>query len=125
MILLYRIYLGGIDMRLYNLIEKKKRERRKKIIKTAALSAIAGGTIGVLSGILSAPKSGKETREDIKKKFGDFKNETVEKKENLKRNISESKIKIKDYLNEKNKDKNIECEGINENEEINTCEDIE
>ena len=112
-------------MRLYNLIEKKKRERRKKIIKTAALSAIAGGTIGVLSGILSAPKSGKETREDIKKKFGDFKNETVEKKENLKRNISESKIKIKDYLNEKNKDKNIECEGINENEEINTCEDIE
>ena len=55
-------------MALYNLIEKKRKEKRKKIVKAAVLSTVVGGGIGALSGILLAPKSGKDTRDDIKEK---------------------------------------------------------
>ncbi|MCR1952210.1 YtxH domain-containing protein [Clostridium sp. DSM 100503] len=112
-------------MNLYDLIEKKKRKKRKKVIKATALSTIAGGAVGVLSGLLLAPKSGKETRQDIKEKIDDFKNSTVERKENFKRNISESKNKIKDYLKEKNKELDIEDNIYNRTEEKNICEEIE
>ncbi|MDR1969946.1 MAG: YtxH domain-containing protein [Candidatus Nomurabacteria bacterium] len=37
------------------------------------LGAAIGAAIGAIAGILAAPKSGKETREDIKKKAGDVK----------------------------------------------------
>lgn len=38
-----------------------------------ALGAIIGAAVGVAAGILTAPKSGKETREDIKRKAEDAK----------------------------------------------------
>ncbi|HMQ95748.1 MAG TPA: YtxH domain-containing protein [Candidatus Saccharibacteria bacterium] len=38
-----------------------------------ALGAIIGAAVGVIAGFLTAPKSGKETREDIKKKAGELK----------------------------------------------------
>ena len=46
----------------------------KKVLTTVA--AIAAG---FAAGILAAPKSGKEPREDIKKKAGELKTETVKK----------------------------------------------
>ncbi|MCL2173698.1 YtxH domain-containing protein [Candidatus Saccharibacteria bacterium] len=45
------------------------------------LGAIFGGAVGAIAGLLSAPKSGKETREDIKKKAGEVKKTADEKVE--------------------------------------------
>lgn len=112
-------------MRLYKLIEKKKRDRRKKMLKTTTTSTIVGGTIGILTGILLAPKSGKETRADIKEKISDARIFTVEKKDKIKRKVEESKIKRKDYLKEKNNSEILEREKdfICEDEEVNICQE--
>ena len=107
-------------MALFNLIEKKRKEKRKKIVKAATASTIVGGTLGVLSGILLAPKSGKETRNDIKEKANEIKDNTIEKTRELKANAKEAKTKIKDYLKEK-KNKAV----IEEETTIEQVEDIE
>lgn len=117
-------------MALYNLIEKKRKEKRKKIVKTAAVSTLVGGTLGVLSGVLLAPKSGKDTREDIKEKMNDIKVKTIDQSENLKNNVKEAKNKINDYLREKKDKENFSTQEVatNENDEIlieeNTESDI-
>ena len=41
------------------------------------LSTVVGGGIGALSGILLAPKSGKDTRDDIKEKVNNAKAKTM------------------------------------------------
>lgn len=54
---------------LLDLINKEKREKER--IKTAQRFAVGIGIVaaaGVATGIVFAPKSGKETREDLKKK---------------------------------------------------------
>lgn len=43
-----------------------------------ALGIVAAAATGFVAGILFAPKSGKETREDIKRKAGEAKDYTVE-----------------------------------------------
>lgn len=50
---------------------------KKKFIVGAALGAVAG----VAAGVLTAPKAGKETREDIKVKAAEFKEETTRRVE--------------------------------------------
>jgi gas vesicle protein len=53
----------------FNIGKKKKaREKalKKNLAKGLALGAVAGSAIGAISGILFAPKSGKETRQQIK-----------------------------------------------------------
>ena len=56
-------------MSVMDLIEKGKRARRRKqrekALKTAAIGAAVGVTVGAVAGVLLAPKSGKETREDL------------------------------------------------------------
>lgn len=42
-----------------------------------ALGALIGVAAGFVAGILTAPKSGKETRQDIKQKVTDTKEEAV------------------------------------------------
>lgn len=44
-----------------------------------ALGALIGGAIGAVAALLTAPKSGKETREDIKKKVDSIKTDTEKK----------------------------------------------
>lgn len=44
-----------------------------------ALGALIGAAAGVVAGILTAPKSGKETRADIKAKAGEIKGEAKKK----------------------------------------------
>ncbi|CAM2079134.1 MAG: hypothetical protein NSGCLCUN01_03346 [uncultured Clostridium sp.] len=116
-------------MTLYNLIEKKRKEKRKKVIKTATVSTLVGGTIGILSGVLLAPKSGKDTREDIKGKIKDAKIKTINKSETLKNNIRESKNKINDYLKEKKNKEDFSRQEITINEnsikENNESDNIE
>lgn len=47
------------------------------------LGAVIGATAGVVAGLLTAPKSGKETRADIKKKAGQLKDDAAHKGEEL------------------------------------------
>lgn len=112
-------------MSLSRLIEEKRkakaRAERNKKAKVAVTGAAIGTLAGILGGVLFAPKSGKETRNDIKEgskiaaqKLND---KTVELKGNLntqvtkgKENISEAKSKIKEYLNSK--------KGINTNQAV-------
>ena len=99
-------------MALFNLIEKKRKEKRKKIVKAATVSTLVGGTIGVVSGVLLAPKSGKDTRNDIKERVTDVKAKTVEQSKALKNNMKEAKDKIKDYLNNKREKENASEQEI-------------
>lgn len=112
-------------MSLSRLIEEKRKSKaraeRNKKAKVAVTGAAIGTLAGILGGVLFAPKSGKETRNDIKEgskiaaqKLND---KTVELKGNLntqvtkgKENISEAKSKIKEYLNSK--------KGINTNQAV-------
>jgi len=84
-------------MKLLDLVyEKKERDKRKK--KVDAVKKIAfGSVIGTIAGIMLAPKSGKETRQDIVDK-------TKEIKENTKNSIMDSIGTIKE-VEEKVKDR--------------------
>lgn len=44
-----------------------------------AIGALFGAAVGLVAGLLTAPKSGKETRADIKAKASDIKNQAVQK----------------------------------------------
>ena len=116
-------------MSLYNLIEKKRKEKRKKIVKAAVVSTVVGGGIGALSGILLAPKSGKDTRADIKEKVNNAKAKTIEESENLKNNVKDAKSKIKDYLKDRKYEEAIISEEVENKqaltEEVSTEETVE
>jgi gas vesicle protein len=47
---------------------KSNKDQKQETVKKIAIGAAITGLIGYLVGILTAPKSGKETREDIKDK---------------------------------------------------------
>jgi gas vesicle protein len=54
---------------LLDLVSKEKRKKeRVKAVQKFAVGIGAVAAVGVATGILFAPKSGKETREDLKKK---------------------------------------------------------
>lgn len=61
-----------------------------KVVKTVAAAAI-----GFAAGILLAPKSGKETREDIKAKAGEAKQQARAKAEQAKEAAAEAKVHFK------------------------------
>lgn len=70
-------------MKLLELInEKRERDRRQKRLDTVRNIAL-GSVVGMIAGIMLAPKSGKETRQDIVQK-------TKEIKENTKNTIKDS-----------------------------------
>jgi len=48
-----------------------------------AVGALVAGAVGYVAGILTAPKSGKETREDIANKASDIKQEAIEELKSL------------------------------------------
>lgn len=108
-------------MKIREILEKKMMERQKKqnakIVKRVTAGAIAGIVAGVAGGVLMAPKSGKETRDDITKTAKDFGEnaitKTVEIKETLdnkvvetKNNVATAKEKIAKYLSDKKAEKN-------------------
>ena len=53
---------------------------KRKFVLGALFSTVAG----IVDGVLTAPKSGKETRADLKKKANELKNEAGEKAEKVK-----------------------------------------
>ena len=96
-------------MSIYDLINKKKKKQKAKMVKTAALTAALGVTAGATAGVLFAPKSGKETREDIVNKSVEAKDKLVEKTKATKasistkvsegkKDVSAAKEKIAEYL---------------------------
>ena len=55
-----------------------------------ALGALLGAGLGAVAGLLFAPKSGKETREDIKAKATDLKVKADKKMEEAKKNVDKT-----------------------------------
>lgn len=98
-------------------IRKQKQERNKKIIGiTAAL--VTTGISGVIGGLLMAPKSGKELKEDVVKKIAEnnenLKKDIEEKKERLSNSVNETREKINSYLSVKREGK---CDSSKEDED--------
>lgn len=124
-------------MGLYKLIEKKKKEQKRKenikVLKVATATTLLGTAAGVLSGVLFAPKSGEETREEIKVKATELADNAKLKvksaKINLNEKISESKddlkearAKISEYLASK-KDTNLTQSEEVSNLELSSSEE--
>ena len=89
-------------MSLLQKIEEKRRkqikkEKNKKVaIATAGIAT--GAVVGTIAGVLIAPKSGKETIEDVKEKSNQVKTKINENIEDTKIKVRASKDKIKEYL---------------------------
>ncbi|MCC0637401.1 MULTISPECIES: YtxH domain-containing protein [unclassified Clostridioides] len=90
----------------------KQRAEKAKQAKIATAGVVLGAVTGAVGGVLLAPKSGKETREDIKDasqqiadkinmKTVDVKGKMSEKLEDRKGNFIESKQKIRNYIDNK------------------------
>jgi gas vesicle protein len=125
-------------MGIYKLIEQKKREQKKKenikIAKIATLTATIGATIGAATGILFAPKAGKETRAELADKTAEAKEKIsvkgLELKENIslkvedsKKDIKAAKEKISEYLAGKKNNEKIETKSeaeVSNDEEAET-----
>ena len=103
-------------MSLLQKIEEKRNRQIKKDKNKKIAIAIAG--------VLIAPKSGKETIEDVKEKSNQVKNKINENIEDTKFKVKESKDKIKEYLakrkNEKSENEIVEIEPLQliENTEV-------
>ena len=65
-----------------------------------ALGALIDGTIGAVVGVLAAPKSGKETREDIKTKAEDIKKEALVKADEIGQEVSKQAKRAQDKATE-------------------------
>jgi gas vesicle protein len=61
-----------------------------------AVGALVAGAVGYVAGILTAPKSGKETREDVANKVTDVKEETLDQLQNLHTQLDDLIKKTKD-----------------------------
>ena len=112
-------------MSIYDLINKKKKKQKAKMVKTAALTAALGVTAGATAGVLFAPKSGKETRENIANKSSETKDKLVEKTKATKAAISKkvsegkkdvytAKEKISEYLASKKGQNQEACDVVEE-----------
>ncbi|PYG88833.1 gas vesicle protein [Ruminiclostridium sufflavum DSM 19573] len=77
-------------MNLRDLFQKKK-PSKKQTAKNVAIGAGIGTAVGVTAGVLLAPKSGKETREDISKT-------TKQTLENVKDGLNVAKEKIEEMV---------------------------
>lgn len=95
-------------MSLVDYIEKKRLEReravRNKIRREKASTVakiVAGAGIGVGLGILFAPKSGKETREDIVNKTKESLDYVSKNVNNTMQVVKEKGLELKDVVTEK------------------------
>ena len=71
------------------------------ISKRFALGAVVGVAAGVIAGMLTAPKSGRETRADIRKKAVDLKNDAEDAARSVKRQADEYIHRTEDALDER------------------------
>lgn len=121
--------------------EAQRREAKRKTIKNVGIAATVGTSVGVMGGVLGgvlfAPKSGKETREDIKNKAIET-NETLkikatelkgtlnEELKNKQEVLLDAKSRIKAYLEEKKAEKATTTAEIDALEEsLEAAEDVQ
>jgi gas vesicle protein len=62
------------------------------MVKKLPIAALIGAAAGLVAGVLTAPKSGKETREDIKNKAEELKQKAVKAADDTK-NAAKDKLK--------------------------------
>jgi gas vesicle protein len=65
-----------------------------------ALGALVGAAAGLIAGILTAPKSGKETRGDIKAKAAELKTEAAKRAEEAKLKADHVKTEVIEKVEE-------------------------
>ena len=70
------------------------------ISKRFALGAVVGVAAGVIAGMLTAPKSGRETRADIRKKAADLKQDAEGAARSMKRQADDYMHRVEDALDE-------------------------
>lgn len=92
---------------LQKIEEKKKKKLRSERNKKAAI-ATAGVLAGTVAGILIAPKSGKETIQDMKDSSNQLKEKISESVQETKVKVEDSKEKIKEYLDSRKNKKDQE-----------------
>ena len=105
---------------LIHLVYKEKRKKdRAKVVQNIAVGMGVVAVAGVATGILIAPKSGKELREDMKKKAINTVETLKEKVEDVKDKMEDAKEKteevnkeIKDGYDEIKKDINETAKNI-------------
>ena len=90
-----------------------KKPSKKQTAKNVAIGASIGTAVGVAAGILLAPKSGKETREDITKT-------SKEALENVKDGLNVAKEKIEEIVK---KEKGCCCDEATVSEDCECKED--
>jgi gas vesicle protein len=85
-------------MKLLKIIDdsRKKKEKAKKVkaAKKMATAATVGSAVGAIAGVLLAPKSGKETRQDIVNNV----KSTSENVRNSARDIKEKAVGVQNKL---------------------------
>lgn len=79
-----------------------------------ALGALIGAAAGVVAGFLTAPKSGKETREDLKRKATEMKENVNEKAETVKGRADEKADEVRKRADELKKRTENAVEGARE-----------
>lgn len=104
---------------LQKIEEKRKKKLRAERNKKAAIATV-GVLAGTVAGILVAPKSGKETIQDVKDKSNQLKDKISDNVQETKGKVQDSREKIKEYL--ENRKKNKVKEDIEENIS-NECND--
>ena len=65
-----------------------------------ALGALIAGAVGYVAGILTAPKSGKETRADLKRKATEIKDEASKRVNSAKNEAAKKGNELKDQADE-------------------------
>ena len=81
-----------------------KRQARKERGTGIAAGVAAGALIGAAAGILLAPKSGKETRADIKEKTGEVASVVKEKGGEVASTVKEKTVEYAGVVKDKAKD---------------------
>lgn len=102
-----KLILGGLFYMLLKAIKnaKKKKEKAKKVktVKKMAAVATVGSAVGAIAGVLLAPKSGKETRQDISDNINSASESVKISAGNMKEKAVGILNKVKTYLAKANK----------------------
>jgi gas vesicle protein len=81
-------------MSLKDLLPKVKLERESEVRKKVAIGATIGLTVGAVAGVLLAPKTGKETREELLKNIQELPDKAKALSEKTQEKLGEVKEKI-------------------------------
>ena len=115
-------------MAILEVFEKVKKQRKaaenKKALKNVAVGAALGVTVGAVAGVLLAPKSGKETREELAVATKDAVEKAKVKIEEVKEKTLEKVEEAKGQLKQKMESCHCGCEDATESEAVTTAPEV-